>query len=533
MLDQLPKDTQVSEIKEKPRHLNKDQIISYLSFLEKLYEKENKNSDNSDQKHLLLINKAMNSVRKYSNFKVSPFRLNNSPLNKEEQKAKDKCDIVEEKENEETDINNIMCLIEKELKLNGIDVNDINDNSFLSTNIKSQNTDSNHDTANNKSDTNDSKNNNSGITTPVDAKQNPKKRLSKLFLKIEMKLKTYLQKEQEKDSKIGVISDKEKVIQNGNNTINNKDLGMKFNASNNDNIKLSKKPCKMPDLANSFFSNKKKVETMLSKAKKYKRKSMIEFNALHLLKPKKNKEELYFVDSNNKNIKKRVATALLERPQKRKIIRNGGNEVISNFNCGKIDAIIENKDECEDIIPFGKIGEKLENENIKNEENMINPDSLFIDNNSSIKITSTINRNKLDLDKLHKESLKQFSLFNNEPNDNIIFNQDKESTLLDDNLFVQSSDKEESSGSKIEEEENDDSKSCSSEESDKNEASNCEDKKADDSKKNSINGLDSSNKRTSNFNYFYRNSIFSPLKDLQDNPGKENNFNEQFNNLHL
>ena len=515
MLDQLPKDTQVSEIKEKPRHLNKDQIISYLSFSEKLYEKENKNSDNSDQKHLLLINKAMNSVRKYSNFKVSPFRLNNSPLNKEEQKVKDKCDIVEEKENEEADINNIMCLIEKELKLNGFDVNDINDNSFLSTNIKSQNTDSNHDTANNKSDTNDSKNNNSGITTP------------------EMKLKTYLQKKQEKDSKIGVISDKEKVIQNGNNTINNKDLGMKFNASNNDNIKLSKKPCKMPDLANSFFSNKKKVETMLSKAKKYKRKSMIEFNALHLLKPKKNKDEIYFEDSNNKNIKKRVATALLERPQKRKIIRNGGNEVISNFNCGKIDAIIENKEECDDIIPFDKIGDNLEKENDNNEENMINQDPLFIDNNSSIKITSTINKNKLDLDKLHKESLKQFSLFNNEPNDNIIFNLDKESTLLDDNLFVQSSDKEESSGSQIEEEENDDSKSCSSEESDKNEASNCEDKKADDSKKNSINELDSSNKRTSNFNYFYRNSIFSPLKDLQDNPGKENNFNEQFNNLHL
>ena len=61
----------------------------------------------------------------------------------------------------------------------------------------------------------------------------------------------------------------------------------------------------MPDLANSFFSNKKKVETMLSKAKKYKRKSMIEFNALHLLKPKKNKEELYFEDSNNKNSKKK------------------------------------------------------------------------------------------------------------------------------------------------------------------------------------------------------------------------------------
>ena len=216
-----------------------------------------------------------------------------------------------------------------------------------------------------------------------------------------------------------------------------------------------------------------------------------------------------------------------------KIKKNGGNEVISNFNCDKIDAIIENKEECDDIIPFDKIGDNLEKENDNNDENMINQDPLFIDNNSSIKITSTIYRNKLDLDKLHKESLKQFSLFNNEPNDNIIFNQDKESTLLDDNLFVQSSDKEESSGSKIEEEENDDSKSCSSEESDKNEASNCEDKKADNSKKNSINELDSSNKWTSNFNYFYRNSIFSPLKDLHDNPGKENNFNEQFNNLHL
>ena len=100
MLDQLPNDTQVSEIKEKPHHLNKDQIISYLSFLEKLYEKENKNSVNSDQKHLLLINKAMNSVRKYSNFKVSPFRLNNSPLNKEEQKAKDKFNIMAKRKRE-------------------------------------------------------------------------------------------------------------------------------------------------------------------------------------------------------------------------------------------------------------------------------------------------------------------------------------------------------------------------------------------------------------------------------------------------
>ena len=95
MLDQITKANELCEPKEKPHHLNKNQIISYLSFLEKLYEKENKNSDKFSQKRKFLINKALNSVRKYSNFKVSPFSLNKSSL-KEEQKEKDKCDIVEE-----------------------------------------------------------------------------------------------------------------------------------------------------------------------------------------------------------------------------------------------------------------------------------------------------------------------------------------------------------------------------------------------------------------------------------------------------
>lgn len=535
MLDQQTKVPEACEIKEKPHHLDKDQIISYLSLLERLYEKENKNNAKFDQKRMFLINKALNSVKKYSNVKVSPFRLNKSSLNKEEQKVKDKCDIAEEKENEETDINDIMCLIEKELKLNGIDVNDINinDNSFLSTNQKSQNTDSNNNTANKKNDTNNN-NSNSETKIPVDTHQKPQKRLSKLFLKIEMKLRTYLQEEKEKNFKTKLIGDKEKAIQTLNNTNNNKGLNLNFNKTNNDKLKLSKRPCKMPDLANSFFSNKKKVENMLSRAKKYKRKSMIQFNALFLLKPKKDKEDLYFEDSNDKNNRRKVATALLERPQKKKIIRNCGNEMISNF-CGKIDEIVENKEECDEIIPFSKNVENLDKKKVNNEENMINQTPLFIDdNNSSIKITSTINKNKLDLAKLNKESQKHFSLFKNDPSDIILFNQDRESTLLDDNLFVQSSDKELTSGSKMEEDdEEEDSGSCSSDDCNEKEENKCENKKDEGNNKNDNSDSEDSNKKTSNFNFFYKNSIFSPLKDLQDNQGKEMNFNEHFNNLHL
>ena len=134
MIDQQQKSNEACEFAEKPLYLKRDKIISCLSLLEKLYEKENKDSDKTDQKRLFLINKALNSVKKYSNLKVSPFKLGKLSVNKEEQKVQDnqdKCDIVAEKENEESDINDIMCLIEKELKLNGIDVNDINDIIFF------------------------------------------------------------------------------------------------------------------------------------------------------------------------------------------------------------------------------------------------------------------------------------------------------------------------------------------------------------------------------------------------------------------
>ena len=198
MIDQQQKSNEACELAEKPLYLKRDKIISCLSLLEKLYEKENKDSDKTDQKRLFLINKALNSVKKYSNLKVSPFKLGKLSVNKEEQKVQDnqdKCDLVVEKDNEESDINDIMCLIEKELKLNGIDVNDINDNSFMSTNLKSLNSDSSKGTENKKSNDGNTKNVDSNPLSPDELKEKPKNRLSKLFLKIELKLKTYLQEE--------------------------------------------------------------------------------------------------------------------------------------------------------------------------------------------------------------------------------------------------------------------------------------------------------------------------------------------------
>ena len=508
MLDQITKANELCEPKEKPHHLNKNQIISYLSFLEKLYEKENKNSDKFSQKRKFLINKALNSVRKYSNFKVSPFSLNKSSL-KEERKEKDKCDIVEEEKKEQNDIEEIMCLIEKELKLNGIDTNEINDNSFMSTNIKSQNSDSNPDTKNKNPDSN---NPDSQSPNPENNnKEKNQKRLSKLFLKIEMQLKTFLQKEQEKDSK------NQAQLQD-----NNKGLNNNLIISNNNNLKLSKRPYKMPNLANSFFSDKKKVETMLSRAKKHKRKSMTELNTLFLLKKEKEKDVCYIEDSNDNNKKKKISTALLQRPEKKKMVRNTDNKLISNFNCGKIDQIIENKAEYDEIIPFDKIDEKLSEANPDpNKDDMIDETPLFFDNtnNSSIKIASTINKNKFNPEEFNKEMQKQISLYQKDETQ-YFFQKDDNWSFLDNGLLIQSSEKEDSSDSKIEEEE-DEEDSCCSDDCEKlknNEVNSSEDEKEENGKKDSKKGSDDSNKKTSNFNYFYKNSIFSPLRDLPNNP---------------
>ena len=71
------------EIKSKPHNLDKNQIMSYLSLLEKIYNKEN--CDKLHQERIFRITKALNSIKKYSNFKVSPFRLSKSSIQKEEQ----------------------------------------------------------------------------------------------------------------------------------------------------------------------------------------------------------------------------------------------------------------------------------------------------------------------------------------------------------------------------------------------------------------------------------------------------------------
>ena len=535
MIDQQQKSNEACEFGEKPLYLKRDKIISYLSLLEKLYEKENKDSDKTDQKRLFLINKALNSVKKYSNLKVSPFKLGKLSVNKEEQKVQDnqdKCDLVVEKDNEESDINDIMCLIEKELKLNGIDVNDINDNSFMSTNLKSLNSDSSKGTENKKSNDGNTKNVDSNPLSPDELKEKPKNRLSKLFLKIELKLKTYLQEEQEKEQKLKLILDKEKALKTGDKLNILKGLNKNFNISNNDNNnKLSKKICKMPDLANSFFSNKKNVETMLSIAKKQKRKSMMEFNAFHLLKAKEDQGIYMEIDnSKDKNLKKRLATALLKRPKKEKMERNIGQDMISNF-CGKIEEIAENKEEYEDIVPF----DEVENKNPPNKEDDIhrgsitNPTPIFIDNNiSSIKITSTINRNKLEINKLNKEIDKKISFCQNDPVRSTKINEFFDHSFLDDDLLVKSSsEKEATTGSKSGDEEN---SNVSSKDSSKKEdsKSSSEDKKEDEN-----NTSENDKNMATNFNYFYRNSLFSPLSEHKEKKGLDNELCEKLNDMHL
>lgn len=87
-------------------------------------------------------------------------------------------------------------------------------------------------------------------------------------MKIEMKLKTYLQEEQDDSSKAKLINDQDKI--NGD---KNNGQGDKINESNNKKLKLSKRPSQLPELENSFFSDKKKVETMLLQAKKQKGKA--------------------------------------------------------------------------------------------------------------------------------------------------------------------------------------------------------------------------------------------------------------------
>ena len=180
-------------------HDNKH-ILSYLSLLEKFYEQS---QEKSHQERLFRINKAINSIKKYSKCKVSSFNFKSTKsLHNNNQKLNMPKTNVEQGApfgciGGENSVEDILYLIGKELKLNGINEKDIN-NSLLSTSKKSLNSSENLEIYENFE-----KKSSASTTTNVIDKSNteeilPKtnlnsKRLSKLFLKIELKLKTFLQ----------------------------------------------------------------------------------------------------------------------------------------------------------------------------------------------------------------------------------------------------------------------------------------------------------------------------------------------------
>ena len=526
MSTQAAKMIESCEIKEKPHNLDKNQIMSYLSLLEKVYDKEN--CDKFHQERIFRITKALNSIKKYSNFKVSPFRLNKSSTSKEEEKVQNECEnTIKEKKDEQKDIEKVMNLIEKELKLNGIDTTDIANDSYISTNVKSENSNSVPNT--------ESKDK---TPTPTPT-QNPntQKRLSKLFLKIEMKLKTYLQEEQEEqenDSKAKLASkEEEKCNDNG--------LNNKSNVENNNKKNMKKRPSQLPELQNSFFSNKKKVQMMLARAKKWKRKSMVEFNALQFSKLK-NSNELGVIlvkdENNNYQIRNKAlpCTALLKKPKKKKNPKNTNDKIVSAFSYAKIDEQDEDMIENEEQINFDKINENPNEEEEKiNEEKMMNQLPNFIDdkNASSIKITSTINKNKFDVDEMNRESKKEISLYESKPSFYIISDHNICDYSQVDNSSSNSSDDDDDSSDSNDEDEKEKENSASSNSNDSEEKKEGEESKQKSKKSNNSNKSVSSSNQTSNFKYFYRHSIFSPFSNFQDNPERHNEIIEKFSNMNL
>lgn len=540
MSDQATKMIESCEMKEKPHNLDKNQITSYLSLLEKIYNKEN--CDKFHQERIFRITKALNSIKKYSNFKVSPFRLNKSSIPKEEQKVQNEKEkeaennTIKENEDEQKDIEDIMCMIEKELKLNGIDTTDIANDSYISTYVKSQNSNSVPNTQMKDSPLLSTQN------------KNTQKRLSKLFLKIEMKLKTYLQSEQENDSKPKLVTKENQKCDNIN---NNNDLNNKSNVDNNNKINMSKRPSKLPELENSFFSNKKKVEMMLARAKKWKRKSMVEFKALQFSKLKNDCDiGVIFVKDNKNNNQLRPkampCTALLKKPKKKKNPKNTNDKIVSAFSYAKIDEKEEDMAENEEEINFEKINENQNEEEEKVDEGkMISQLPNFIDdkNAASIKITSTINKNKFDIDEMHKERKKEISLYESKPCFYIVSDHNIcDYSEVDKNISSSSSSDDDSSSDSISEDEKENSassKSKGTEEKKEEESSQKseESEKSNNSESNndSNNNSKSSNgsKKASNFKYFYRHSIFSPFSGVENSPERHDKIIEKFSNMNL
>ena len=451
MTEQITMNIEAEDFKQKiPK--DKRHILSYLTFLEKFYEKS---KDNSRQERLFRINKAINSINKYSNCKVSSFNVKPS---KTSLKSNEKESTIPQKKAEDSnDIEDILKIIEKELKQNGINEKDIS-NSLLSTSIKTINSPKDIETNEKQS----SLNANNGQFPKTNINQ---KRLSKLFLKIELKLKTYLQ-ENSGNNELKVDNNKENSNDNKNNdSIQNENKNI--SCENN----LNKSPSKLPKVIDSFFSNKKKVDSILSKVRKQRRKSVMDFNVNYGNFPKEEKEKAYVQnsegDENSNKKRKKIIPCSAQVEIRNKIKKNPTSEKISNF-CDMIDENEENKEDFEGINAFDTITESNNENNNNDESNTIN-DSININNESSIKIVSSLNnknafnfdcgnvyvdsckvddKNKKELESEENNNyhfVSKNSVFKNENrNDSKDIaegeNNEYGSRLLDDEILMQSSD---------------------------------------------------------------------------------------------
>ena len=379
MTEKITMNIEAEEFKQKvPK--DKKQILSYLTFLEKFYEKS---KDNSRQERLFRVNKAINSINKYSNCKVSSFNVKPSKTNL---KSDEKEFIFPKKNFEDSnDIENILKIIEKELKQNGINEKDIS-NSLLSTSIKTINSPKNIETNEKQS----SLNVNNGEFPKTSFNQ---KRLSKLFLKIELKLKTFLQENSGSDELKGDNGKENSNDNQNNDKIQNENISCENN--------LNKSPSKLPKVIDSFFSNKKKIDSILSKVRKQRRKSLMDFNVNYCNFPKEEKENEYVQnsegDENPNKKRKKIVACSAQVEIRNKIKKNPTSEKISNF-CDMIVENEENKEDFEEINAFDTITES-NNENNNNDENNTINDSININNESSIKIVSSLNnKNKFNFD---------------------------------------------------------------------------------------------------------------------------------------
>ena len=345
MTEKITMNIEAEEFKQKiPK--DKKQILSYLTFLEKFYEKS---KDNSCQERLFRINKAINSINKYSNCKVSSFNVKPSKTNLKSDKKEF---MIPQKNFEDSnDIENILKIIEKELKQNGINEKDIS-NSLLSTSIKTINSPKNIETNEKQS----SLNKNNGEFPKTSFNQ---KRLSKLFLKIELKLKTFLQENSGSDELKGDNGKENSNDNQNNDKIQNENISCENN--------LNKSPSKLPKVIDSFFSNKKKIDSILSKVRKQRRKSLMDFNVNYCNFPKEEKENEYVQnsegDENPNKKRKKIVACSAQVEIRNKIKKNPTSEKISNF-CDMIVENEENKEDFEEINAFDTITES-NNENNK------------------------------------------------------------------------------------------------------------------------------------------------------------------------